>query len=214
MAGRRNFLRAFGIASVALPTVTLAGTEVEVVNHPDVKPIQARTDRMYDHAFDVVTGQLYSARTLSEGRWISELSFFDYGIDGERTIADTNLHRAGSLWAPEMFAVQKIGMIFSPGADPVERSRFIDTFTLEFWIGQKMYWRGPLAQVFAVGERKSDSPRNAEFPTHSMIDMGNLPLVLDNQVSFHARLSGGSFYANSPLKMWTVLHGMHARGVQ
>ena len=77
------------------------------------------------------------------------------------------------------------------------------------WINQKTYFRLPMSGMVSVDENPT---------TATLTRMGELepPLVLTHQSLFHA-----SIEAEEPLlrmhgkfKMWVVLRGLHARGIQ
>lgn len=228
-ADRRSFLKLFGITAAAIPVVSVKGESVEVVRDETVKPLA--TPNQPREAFhgttyqpcmmDVQRAQLYSAIEISSGEPSSRWSAFHYGLGQSTdrlihgaTIAETNMCMAHCLPAPEAFCVQRVGVLFSPVCDPAERSSFIDHHALEMWIANKVYWRSPLADIFAVGNRASESQFNPEFPVKAMANLEPLPLILESRMYFKAELSGSGFYPESPLRMWVVYDGMHARGVQ
>lgn len=219
MSDRRNFLKIFGVTAAAVPAVSLAGEEMHVENEVTAKPI---TPPYIDssHMYDVQSAQLYSAIETNDGRPVSRLQFFSYGcgdpVDWKpfhrASLADTNMHRAGALVQPEKFCVEEIGLVFSPASNAAERSRFIASAALTVWIGQKAYWRSPVAALFSVGEQRATSRSNPEFPITGMASL-SLPLILHPDCSFHTEVDAPGFYPEAPLRMWAVLQGKHARGI-
>jgi len=127
------------------------------------------------------------------------------------TYADTNMHQAGRLDPPEAFMIQRVGIVFSPRCDPISRSTFIENYSLAVWLGCKQFFRCPVAECFSVGQpvvKQFD-----ELPEKGSVDLAPLPLILENQMSFFAEISGVPFKSGY-LKFWVVYDGLHARGVQ
>jgi hypothetical protein len=95
----------------------------------------------------------------------------------------------------------------------VKRSRFIESSSVEVWLGQKNYFRAPLSAMFAVGEPKGAGPF-PEFPVKGMIDIMPLPLIIADQMSFWGQIVTKPYDYKSTMRMWLVYEGLHARGVQ
>lgn len=198
---------------------------------------RAFIERDYYHAFDVVHEYLYSAlevgrrrepqgsmlvepggvrfdRRVIDSRPMYELFKYacgDYppelGGGKQATLTETNMCQAARLDAPETYAVGRIGILFSPLTRPEVRRSFAERYTLELWLGQKEYWRAPVAAAFAVGEIDA-----MDSPPIGWCQLA-VPLMIVNQMTFFVRLVGTPD-PDDELKLWAVLGNLHARGVQ
>lgn len=184
--------------------------------------------------FDIVTAHLYSALEVGrrriphaspivapDGQHLdgrlddaqSEYQLFDYAFGdrkrtGEQaTTSDTNLWQRNKLDAPESFVVGSIGILFSPTTRPEVRASFAERYAMELWIGQKCYWRSPVADLFAVGEIEA-----LDRPALGFVKL-DVPLLIVDQMFFSVRLQGTP-RSSDDLKLWAVLGNLHARGVQ
>jgi hypothetical protein len=196
-------------------------------------PLAEGQNTGFNH-MDVVKGRLYSAQEfqfVESDKWHpahrppgsigSCIQFFHYGPyvpwvpnnEQHATYMETNLYRAKTLDLPEAFAVQRVGLVFSPMCDPEDRARFIDQSELEVWIGQKNYFRTPLAETFAVGEPQGQAPF-PEFPVKGMIDLTPLPLIIANQMSFYGQVITKPWEYTKKIRCWLVYEGLYARGAQ
>lgn len=213
--GRRHFLKLFGLSSAAVASTTLDGEQFEKIEDKSIQPHKQELGSYIPNLMDVRRGQLYSALTVMPESFNKRHTFFRYGLGAPNpyetpwaqmgsdiTLADTNMERGSSLPPPCSFAVERIGMLFSPACDPVARSKFIERYSLSVWIGNK-----------TVDELEPNRV-NPKVPTSYMVDTTPLPLILQTAQQFHAELEGSPFYVESSLRMWCVFDGMHALGVQ
>lgn len=235
MADRRNFLKLFGVTAAALPVMGTAGTTIERIEEKQVSPLVPYSPSAWDERqyMDIQSAQLYSAMNFTEGA--THHSFFRDAIgvqaqwkQGEAvTLDDTNMCMCSRLPAPEVFLVQKMGLVFSPsgvewdsGMQGAARSAFIESASISLWLGQKVFQRFPVASIFSVGGRRNAGRINPEFPIAGMGTL-QLPVVIDNQMSFfvevqHAYSLGKFPYRDDRpprIRAWAVLEGLHARGV-
>jgi hypothetical protein len=225
---RRGFLGIFG-ASAAL-----VGADGKVTEEHAVEPVAPLyVPRLPANSFDVQDGRLYSALVVrgkdyvfyegperGEGSLKDAHRFFHYALGssnpyvtpwlrtGHVLSSETNLSQAHRLDAPESFLVKRIGVVFAPTSDTTIRNRLIADYTLTFWMGCKYYFRRPLSEIFQVSEF------DPALPVMGLVEL-TLPLLLANQISFYADITGRSFkWGDGEVKMWAVLDGLHARGVQ
>lgn len=160
----------------------------------------------------------YTRKTLTTGSVSPQIQFFHYDRwtpwepSQEATLVDTNMYRPCMLTAPEAFAIQQVGIIFSPLCGSQDRSRFIETSTVEVWLGQKLYARYPLSMAFSIGEPKGKGPF-PEFPVTGMIDLRPLPLILEHGLTFFGQIHTKPAEYSQKLRLWMVYEGLHARGV-
>ena len=87
---------------------------------------------------------------------------------------------------------------------------------MDLWLGQKTYWRSPVSHLFCVGEvGVNEKDRvNPEVPMQYMHEL-EIPLIIQDQMSFRVGLTGTEYFRpEHRMKMWSVLSGLHARGIQ
>lgn len=177
------------------------------------------------NAMDVQHEPLYDTFTAAAGATIPNNTQF-FTTPSGKTINQTNVTTPKKLDAPEAFAV--MGIRFHP-LENILLADFVtlmNSFVLEFWIGQKYYNRGPLWHYNAGGGIAGLSTVSAASAyTNGLtgrIHMNELAIniVIDNQASFYGNLNGvqvaltaaGSGGTGATLVM--LLDGLHARGVQ
>lgn len=227
--GRRSFLRIFGLTGAAFATTAVDGTSIEIERDPDAVSIAERLKKqaiphssLIPNYLDVQKGRLYSAFEIypDPATEQTRIICFSYGVGnavpwktGYADYADTNMQKAQELCAPESFAVERVGIVFSPICDPEDRSRFIDSSSVNVWIGMKNYFRRPTSECFGTGEPVLKE-RFPEFPTAGMVDLSPLPLALFCQQSFHGEIETRPANYKSKIRGWLVYDGLHARGVQ
>jgi hypothetical protein len=237
---RQEMLKTMGLPEAAVSNTVRGETTFEKVTDYSTVPLKRGLSPYY---MDVQKGQLYSALVVDdkfiqykdqEGNAAADFKFnmrlkklhefFKYSVGmpnpyytpwvtpgGTITRAETNMYQPCRLDVPEAFAIQRVGVVFSPMCDLWARTKLIENYCLTVWIGQKSYARLPLASLFSVGV-----PTDKQFhdiPVKGMVDLEPLPLLIENQVSFHATIDGTPFESGY-LKLWVVYDGLHARGVQ
>lgn len=226
---RRSLLKVFGVGSAAIAT-SIEGkpTSVEVVTDPDAKALNTRPEVSgYPLAWlDVQKGKLYSALEVGGGApnenryqlFREPVGSYCGWKSGRLGFHDTNLYHPSCLEMPSQFCVERIGVVFSPTSDPKTMAEWIEQHTLEFHIGCKVYWRSPMAEMFnvfsevGVAHDGYESFNNAE-PLKSFVDLGDVPFIIQAGQQFHVEIVG-QHYPIKPLRLWAVLEGLHARGIQ
>ena len=128
------------------------------------------------------------------------------------TTAETNSFQRNCLPPPETFCIQRVGVFFDPESDSRDRAAIARNFTAEFRIGDKIYFRCPVASMFEVStiEAKNKAVIGG-------VDLAPLPLVIVPLQAFYFDLSSFGpqvFQISKPLRVWTYFEGQHARGVQ
>src|ERR1700678_245897 len=177
------------------------------------------------NAKDVQHEPLYDTFSTAAGTTIPNNTQF-FTTPSGKTINQTNVTTPKKLDAPEAFAV--MGIRFHP-LENILLADFVNlmnSFVLEFWIGQKYYNRGPLWHYNSGGGISGFSTGSAG-PAYTNGLTGARPMkelainiVIDNQASFYGNLNGvsvvltaaGSGGTGATLEM--LLDGLHARGVQ
>lgn len=75
-----------------------------------------------------------------------EYDFFTQPISGTKFKQDTNLDQVSVLAQPQHFNTTSLQMYFSSQMLVADIGKFLDTYYLEFWIGNKVYAEGPPSQ--------------------------------------------------------------------
>lgn len=76
----------------------------------------------------------------------AEYDFFTQPISGTKFKQDTNMEQVSVLPQPQHFNTTSLQMYFSSQMLDLDMGKFLDTYYLEFWIGNKVYAEGPLSQ--------------------------------------------------------------------
>lgn len=177
------------------------------------------------NAMDVQHEPLYDVYTQTAGLVIPNNTQF-FTTPSGKTINQTNVTTPKKLDAPEAFAV--MGIRFHP-LENILLADFVtlmNSFVLEFWIGQKYYNRGPLWHYNSGGGIAGFSDfSSAAALTNGLTGRPHMHelainIVIDNQASFYGNLNGvpvtltaaASGGTGATLEM--LLDGLHARGVQ
>lgn len=84
--------------------------------------------------------------TASNTTTAVEYDFYTQPISGTKYKQDTNLDQVSVLAQPQHFNATSLQMYFSSRMFLVDIGTFLDTYYLEFWIGNKVYAEGPLSQ--------------------------------------------------------------------
>lgn len=187
-----------------------------------------QSETYIQNRMDVQHEPLYDTVTLAPGATINETSsslFTNVGPASGKTFAQTNMSQSRRLPAPEAFSIFSIRLRFSEDILLVDLVALMNGFAFEFYLGQKCYNRGPvwhynagggifaytIAAVPAVALYANGVPsREAQ---HKLA----IPLVIENQMEFYARLTGTAAALNgggTGLILVCLLDGLHARGVQ
>jgi hypothetical protein len=154
---------------------------------------------------DVIAGCLYSMVEVTVLR--DHFTFFQ---EKRSTLTESNLCTPGHLEAPEQFAIKSIGLVFAPTTDRVDRELFAENYLLEFWVGQREYFRNPIAEIFSIGDGNLTDPMQ---PLRASADLTDFPLMLNYDRDFYGIANGQPFTLRKPLKVWMVLRGLYMRGI-
>ncbi len=217
---RRGFLKLFGLSSAAIaaaPAVANAEPTVEIVK-ADPPPLPEPPKGMgtmfrmpppyRQDMMNVVNEPLWSRVRIERNEMQAEYKLFGGPNHDDNDWAETNLSRANALLSPEMYAIQKIGFVFSPGTIPALRSAFIDRYMLTLWLGRKRYWEAPLSMCFSIGEPDREKGF-ATLPDAGFVEL-DIPLVIENELYFKLQLTGKPIHPCGKITAWGVFKGLHA----
>ena len=151
--------------------------------------------------------------------------FTNVGPASLKTLGSTNLTQSRRLPAPEAFSVLGIRLYFNEDITIVDCLAIIGCaittpYAFEFFLGQKCYNRGPIWYYASGGGFVTQTTTLATgLYTNGMPDRNSMhklaiPLVIENQGEFYARLTGGPFTVTGTFSLMCLLDGLHARGVQ
>ncbi len=197
---------------------------------PDLKAniINAFRSAVYvEDRMDVQQTPIYDTISIPAAGTVNENSttfFTMVGAQSNKTVAQTNMTQPQRLAAPEAFSVQGIAIRFAENILLADFLSIINGFAFAFYLGQKRYNLAPIWQYPAGGgifglDATSDLVSNG-VPTREARLALSIPIVIENQMQFYARLEGGSFAlaaggaSGTGLTMQCLLDGYYARGVQ
>ena len=188
-----------------------------------------QTDIYVEGKVDVQNEPLYDTIAVAQGATLNELSsalFTNVGPASGKTFGQTNLSQSRRLPAPEAFSVLGIRLYWNENvvlADILAIAGNTGTgFAFEFYLGQKSYNRGPLWYYSAGGGIVNYNPVAAAdlllngAPNRESMHKLAIPLVIENQGEFYARLTGNAYIITGAtgFQLMCLLDGLHARGVQ
>jgi hypothetical protein len=213
MQDRRDFLKIFGLSSAMVASA--GGKEPELITDPHPKTDQYFNTNSFDPRlhYDVVPAVLWSKLTVKKDSLKGGVTFHfqDY---------------SAKLHAPESFLVRGIGLVFSESVPEKLKLEVRDNYDLELRIGQKWYWKSPLALM-----RTDCCPDDAsipelsgpQFPYLISTDKDNRGLIIPHHLNYYVQLSAAFqdpivpynwVEEHEEMRMWAVLSGFRARGVQ
>lgn len=155
----------------------------------------------------------------------------------QKTLAQTNMTQSQKLPAPEAFSIYGLRLRIKENILRQDLDAILDHFALEFYLGQKWYQRAPLwyfaagggiwaaADIPAIPIAKGVTIPQAVY-TNGVPDRNGmhkliLNLVIENQMTFYARLVGTPYTLlaaaalfGTGATMTLLLDGLYARGVQ
>ena len=192
-----------------------------------------QTDIYVEGKVDVQNEPLYDTIALAAAATLNENSsalFTNVGPASGKTFGQTNLTQSRRLPAPEAFSVLGIRNYWNEDIGLVDVLAIVGNtgtgFAYEFYLGQKCYNRGPIWYYAAGGGIYSvnlDQTNAADtnlimngVPHRESMHKLAIPLVIENQGEFYARLTGNAYViagANG-FQFMSLLDGLHARGVQ
>jgi hypothetical protein len=141
-----------------------------------------------------------------------------------KTYAQTNMTQNGKLDAPEAFSVFGVRVGWSEDILRSDLQTLLNSWAFEFWLGKKDYQRANIRH-FSSGWGISGATTNTSesfytngWASRSSMNMLAVKLVIANQMSFFAQLTGNSAQVLSAsgngLILICELVGLYARGVQ
>lgn len=147
-----------------------------------------------------------------------------------KTYAQTNMTENNRLQAPEAFSVFGIRLGWSEDVLRADLTTFLNGWAYEFWLGQKNYSRANIRHyssgwgISGYTTKTSESFYTNGAPGRGSMNMIMVKLVIANQMSFYAQLTGGpsngaqtltaSGSGGVGLILLNELVGLYARGVQ
>lgn len=176
---------------------------------------------------DVQDTPVYDTDTYAAGATINtpNSQFFSNVESGAgKTYAQTNMSENRRLAAPEAFSVFGIRLGWSEDILRADLTTFLNSWAYEFWLGQKNYSRANIRHyssgwgIAGYTTRTSESFYTNGLPGRGSMNMIAVKLVIANQMSFYAQLTGASSQTLSSvgngLILINELVGLYARGVQ
>jgi hypothetical protein len=205
--------------------------------------IQDRMDVQHTPVYDTVCWQPATNITEANATWFTNVgpaAIYTGAI--LKTFAQTNMTQSQKLPAPEAFSIYGIRLrikedILRQDLDAILDGTAIgggNGFAFEFWLGQKCYQRAPLWYFAAGGgiwgqqtmggtlvAAITPSVYTNGVPDRNGMHKLVLNIVIENQMTFYARLVGGVYLLlpaavsfGTGCIMQVLLDGLYARGVQ
>lgn len=184
---------------------------------------------------DIVPWVFYDRLTTAANTTTAvEYDFFTTPIGGTKFRQDTNLQQVSQLPNPQHFNCTSLQCYFSSQMTSVDIGKMLDTYYLEFWIGDKVYAQGPLSQfpggagISGVSTQTSIGVFSNGFPSpNAVVDfrMGDNPIghhILQGQNFFVKVLTNAGYTTQATtavasaigLNLLVVLDGVLSRSVQ
>ena len=178
---------------------------------------------------DVQHTPVYDTVTIAAGAALNDTTsafFSNVGPASGKTLGLTNMRQGNRLPAPEAFSIFGFRFRWSENVLRADLTTILNTFALEFELGQKIYNRAPLWFYAAGGgvsgftTRTDESAYTNGVPSREAMHKLAIPIVIENQMEFVARLVGTAFNlaaagaGGTGITMQLILDGLYARGVQ
>lgn len=188
-----------------------------------------QSDVYVEGKVDVQNEPIYDTIDLAKAAVLNENSsslFTAVGPAALKPLGQTNLTQSRRLPAPEAFSVLGIRLYWNEDVDLADilviAGNTALSFAFEFYLGQKCYNRGPLWYYAAGGGIVNYNPVAAAdlilngAPDRNGMHKLAIPLVIENQGEFYARLTGPAYAitGDAGFQLMCLLDGFHARGVQ
>jgi hypothetical protein len=170
--------------------------------------------------YDTITYAASATINTPNSQWFSNVVQATSG----KTYAQTNMQQAQKLDAPEAFAVFGVRVGWSEDILRSDLQTLLNSWAYEFWLGQKNYQRANIRH-FASGwgisgatTKTSESFYTNGWPSRDAMHILAVKLVIANQMSFYAQLTGSQSQTLSASGNGAIiineLVGLYARGVQ
>lgn len=175
---------------------------------------------------DVQHTPLYDTVTIAAGSVLSVLTsalFTNVGPSSGKTLALTNLTQSQKLAAPEAFSIYGFRFRYSENISLLDIYNILNGFCFEFYLGQKVYQRGPIwyfnagGGIYATLTNAATSIMNNGNPGRSEMHKLAINVVIENQMTFYGQLNGNNYTLNAGgtgITFQMLLDGLYARGVQ
>lgn len=176
---------------------------------------------------DVQDTPIYDTLTYAAGATINTPNsqlFTNVEAGSGKTYAQTNMTQNGKLDAPEAFSVFGVRLGWSEDALRSDLQSFLNSWAYEFWLGKKEYQRANVRHFSSGWGISGYTTRTAESfytngtPGRNSMNMLAVKLVIANQMSFFAQLTGAASQtlsaSGSGLILLNEQVGLYARGVQ
>jgi hypothetical protein len=178
---------------------------------------------------DVQHTPIYDTVVFAAGATINDTTsafFTNVGPASGKTLAQSNMRQGNRLPAPEAFSVFGFRFRWSENILLADLIAILNGFALEFSLGQKVYNRGPLWYFSAGGgidgfsTRTDSSVYTNGLPSREAMHKLAIPIVIENQMEFSARLVGSPITlaaagaGGTGATIQLLLDGLYARGVQ
>lgn len=179
-----------------------------------------------NNRMDVQHTPLYDTITIAANASLSVLTsafFTNVGAASGKTLALTNLTQSQKLAAPEAFSIFGFRLRYSENISLLDIYNILNGFCFEFYLGQKVYQRGPIwyynagGGIWAVTTASTTSILNNGMPGRSEMHKLAISIVIENQMTFYGQLNGTTYTTNSSgtgMILQCLLDGLYARGVQ
>jgi len=183
--------------------------------------VSNRMDVQHTPLYDTVT--INAAGTLSV---LTSALFSNVGPQSNKTLAQTNLTQSQKLAAPEAFSIFGFRFHWLESVILADLETVTNGFCFEFYLGQKVYQRGPLWYYNAGGgiagyfTNSQTSVFTNGTPGRSEMHKLAISVVIENQMTFYGQLNGTTVTLTTAANGGTgmtfqmVLDGLYARGVQ
>ena len=183
--------------------------------------VQNRMDVQHTPLYDTIA--IAAAGTVSE---LTTALFTNVGPASGKTLADTNMTQSQKLPAPEAFSIFGFRIRWDEDILLADLLDLLQNMAFEFYLGQKVYQRAPLWHFNAGGGITAFTTRtDASVYTNGVASREAMhklaiPIVIENQMTFYARLTGTTFTATAGasggtgIRLTCLLDGFYARGVQ
>jgi hypothetical protein len=169
--------------------------------------------------YDTITYAASGTINTPNSQWFTNVE-----SNSGKTYAQTNMTQNGKLDAPEAFSVFGVRVGWSEDILRSDLQTLLNSWAFEFWLGKKDYQRANIRH-FSSGWGISGATTNTSesfytngWASRSSMNMLAVKLVIANQMSFFAQLTGNSAQVLSAsgngLILICELVGLYARGVQ
>lgn len=182
---------------------------------------------------DVQDTPVYDTDTYTAGQTVNTQNsqwFSNVESGAGKTYAQTNMAENRRLAAPEAFSVFGIRLGWGENVIFSDLLTFVNGWAYEFWLGQKNYQRANVRHfssgwgIYGFSTNTSTQWLTNGQSGRGSMNMVMVKLVIANQMSFYAQLTGGptngaqtlatSGAGGTGLILLNELVGLYARGVQ